>query len=138
MKPQLAVQLIDEISYKPEWKIRTCEDTEYEGMVLVAIEAEVPNSNREFAPLYQSPGLPSRTYRLDVDNCEYAGDVYALILHCLVIMELHELREFFGVGAAYDKPYHPHRAEGNRAWASRPCVEHSADSGAWQLARGLF
>lgn len=117
MSPDTAIALISEISYKPNFTLHAYPNRSNSGAVSLDIDYEVPNSNVEYAPEYTFVGTVSRTFTLQVSEISVDDELYQLVFQCLLQIETHECREFFGTGGnQYEKPFHPHTPDGIRNW----------------------
>jgi hypothetical protein len=124
MLPADAVAMINDVSYRPEWKISARAATAYERMgnddlVVVSFLIDTVNTDRECA----REGFPERRTLnpeniVDVSPLNDAADVHAVLMAMILELELHETREFFRVKSDdFNAPYHPHRLSGDQAWS---------------------
>lgn len=115
------------MSYKAGWKFHAVPNARYADTISLTIRYPVFNSNTEHAPDYSEWVLPVPTmeFWIQLADCTTDLDFYGKVLACLLDIERHEAREFFGVnGDKFDKLYHPHTVEGMTNWANRkPIVE---------------
>lgn len=113
-----AIQLINNLVYKPEWKF-TAEDhtNRFEGMVKVRIDYPARNSNRNTAPLFEDDiPITYAVFSIIVGDCNEIG-LYKRLLDSILDIEAHEAREFLRVAPTYWSPFHPHRIDGMKRWA---------------------
>lgn len=117
MNPDKAIELINnDISYKPNFRFQAARHTNFHDAVFLHITYAVPNSDPEYAPEYFDIGDARRSFTLFVTGLDEDG-LYELILQCLLQIETHECREFFGIGGnQYIKPFHPHTPDGITNW----------------------
>lgn len=117
METMSAIALINQVIYKPGWKISASDHTNrFEGSVRVRFEYPAYNSNRDQA----SAGYPEciTTYAefpMVVVDCDDTA-IYRKLIECIACIEQHEAREFLRVAGTYWAPFHPHRIDGMRRW----------------------
>ncbi|MDN3059364.1 hypothetical protein PH213_33490 [Streptomyces sp. SRF1] len=118
METKSAVQLINQLSYKPGWEI-TAEDytKRFEGTVEVTFVFPAYHSERHLA----EQGYPSHTdgsyakFAIMVSDCDDIK-LYRRVLEKIIEIETHEAREFLRVRPTYWAPFHPHRVDGMKRW----------------------
>ncbi|MFG1667624.1 hypothetical protein [Streptomyces sp. Y7] len=118
MEAQYVADLINQISFRPGWEFRADVMVEGESFVIVQALVETVNSDRDQA----LNGYPERILLapaviFDADDFVTADGLYAAMIQWIIDMEIHECREFFRVGPDKQAPFHPHRPEGQSAWA---------------------
>lgn len=130
MDTEKAIDVIEMLGYKPGWTFRAMASDAVQGVVVLYIEADVPDSSKHYAPDYRSTILACRTFYLDAESAQVPADIYRMVFECVCEMEMHETREFFGMltaGGEWFKPYHPHSIEGRRAWTRLPKLTKDVD-----------
>lgn len=127
MESNKACAVVDSITYKPGWDIVSMASEAVQGVVIVQIKLEAPNSASIFAPTYPHTIDVVRTYHIEVSNCTDDYEVYWLVLSCIRDVELHETREFFKVGDNYHAPFHPHSVHGRTTWREEPFIDSDLD-----------
>lgn len=120
-----AIEYIRAISYLPGWRFDPQLQERQEQGINLRIAFVAPESNVAHAPEYTVPTFPAVDFYIPVGDCDTELDLYTKILHCILSIHTHEMREFFAVnGPAYDKPFHSHTIEGQYNWTHRrPVVE---------------
>lgn len=105
------------MTYKDGWRFRAypaySRQADHREVVRVNWEADVDNSS----PAYVDPRprvLASGTFEVTPGDRTSVEDQ---ILAGVIEAEMHETREFLRFGGF--APYHPHRADGDRRWATR-------------------
>lgn len=116
MQVDTALRLIDNIVYRPGWKISATDHTDrFEGSIIVRIEYPAQNTNRDQAPEYPEPIMTRFECPLVISDCDDI-DLYRCIIEKILLIEAHECREYFRVGNTNWAPFHPHRVDGMRRW----------------------
>lgn len=116
-----AIELIQAVTYKPEWHWEVKPHTNRFGdTVLVTMYYNVRDTDWTKAPAYADFIEVFSSWPIivrDLSEEQLYGELFARIME----IELHESREFFSVrtsdGNYQRKPYHPHRPEGMAEWA---------------------
>lgn len=113
-----AMQLIENLVYKPQWKFSAVDHTSrFEGMIKVRIDYPARNSNRDTAPLFEDDiPVTYATFSIIVSDCDEVA-LYKRLIDAIVEIEAHEAREFLRVAPTYWAPFHPHRIDGMKRWA---------------------
>ncbi|MER5698902.1 hypothetical protein ACWDBO_44890 [Streptomyces mirabilis] len=118
MEVRSAVQLIQQLQYKPGWTLDAEDSTNrFEGTVKVRFVFPAYHSERELA----EQGYPKMTegswaeFRIVVSDCDDT-ELYRRVLGKIMEIELHEAREFLRVLPTYWAPFHPHRVDGMKRW----------------------
>lgn len=117
MEAREAVRLINDVSFKPGWKIMA--EVFLPGLPMVAVTAHVDtvNSDRDNALNdYAEEITIAPDTMFDASEINTPDELYAQLLAWLIRLEIHECREFFRVGARKDAPFHPHKREGEQRW----------------------
>lgn len=117
MNAQRAVELINKISYRPEWEISAHLMAAGLPYVFVTARVHTVNSDRDQA----IKGYPEKIIlgpdtMIDAELYDTPDDLYGRILDWIIGLEIHEAREFLRVGDDMRAPFHPHRPEGQAAW----------------------
>ncbi|MFF1676096.1 hypothetical protein ACFVYG_08695 [Streptomyces sp. NPDC058256] len=117
MEAQQVVDLINEVSFRPGWEFDASVLADGAPYVIVKAFVETVNSDRDNA----LNGYPEEIVLgpeaiINADHYMGQGDLYAGMFQWLIELETHECREFFRVGKDKQAPFHPHRADGQRAW----------------------
>lgn len=116
MNVESAVQLINQLVYKPGWKISATDHTNrFEGAVQVRIDYPAHASEREEAPNYAREIQTYAEFPMIVVDCNDAS-LYRRVINAIVEIETHEAREFLRVVPTMWAPFHPHRIDGMRRW----------------------
>jgi hypothetical protein len=130
MRVDSAVELINNLVYKPGWKIEATAATKrYEGTIKVKVTYPAFNSDRDEAPGGYSNFIdPDGAYASFNIICEDCDDVslYRKLLETIMVIEEHEAREFLRVVPTYWAPFHPHRVDGMKRFGK---VEHDLTFG---------
>jgi hypothetical protein len=116
MRATECAALINDVIYRPEWTIKA---TAVDDQVEISFLINTVNTDRECAREgYQEERTLNPGNVLDPSLLASRYDVYAVLMAMIMELELHEAREFLRVKSDdFNAPYHPHRAEGNRAWS---------------------
>jgi len=118
MDVQTGIDLIDQISYKPEWEFTASDYTaKFEGTIRVRITYPAYDSNRAYSDADKL--RPIKTYgefALMVGDIIEPNQLYRRVLDALTKIELHEMREFLRTKGGMFAPFHPHTVQGMRAW----------------------
>lgn len=118
-----AVQLLSQLQYKPGWEFNVEDFSKrHEAAVRVEVHYPAQQSERNQYPLYGTTvtGGARAAFLLLVDDCDDDTDLYNLLLTEVILpIEEHEAREFLRIEPTGWAPFHPHRADGMRAWARR-------------------
>lgn len=111
MRLKTAVDLIEEITYKPGWKLYTRPTPDEKALVLT-VYYTCQNSDSEFAPRYDRGAINELDFDFELTDISTTQDLLRKVLNCLIECERHEAEEFFKVGPWYDAPFHPHTSAG--------------------------
>lgn len=113
-----ALGLINQVIYKPGWKIEASDSSDrFEGTVRVRFIFPAYKSERELA----AEGYPVHMdgtwaeFRIVVADCDDT-ELYRRLLQKIMEIELHEAREFLRVPPTLWAPFHPHRVDGMKRW----------------------
>lgn len=116
MRVESAVELINCVVYKPEWKITATDHTKRsEGAVQVRIDYPARRSERELAPDYVEEIMTYAEFPMIVLDCDDVS-IYRRLLDAIICIETHEAREFLRVLPTEWAPFHPHRVDGMKRW----------------------
>lgn len=117
-----AIELISDVTYKPEWHWTVVPHTHrFKDTVLVTMFYNVRDTAYEKAPEYADfiqvfSSWPIMVWAMNEEQ------LYAELFRIIMKIELHESREFFSVrtsdGDYSKKPYHPHRVNGMMGYAN--------------------
>lgn len=123
MEIRQAIQLIEDLEYKPGWVFEGWPLESMEGAVSFRVKFPAPNSDTRYAPEYKQMVLfgVENIFHLIVADCD-TEDMQDLLLDCVLRCEMHEVREFLGFRRPLTelvKPYHPHTQQGLRRWENR-------------------
>lgn len=130
MDVEEAIRLVDQLIYKPGWKLQAHDHrNRFQDTILVHVDYVALNTNRDRA----REGYPEQinTYAkfpVIVGECPTEDTLYEWIIRGLIAIEEHETREFFRVATQdFRAPFHPHRIEGMRAWHGTGRTDVMAD-----------
>ncbi|WP_419995049.1 hypothetical protein [Streptomyces boninensis] len=120
MQPASAVELVEQMIYKPGWEFHAREFTDrFEGAICVEVRYPTYNSNRDEAERgYQTPITGQSAFPLVVADGTIE-DLCGTMLDLILKIEEHEAREFLRLRPTDWAPFHPHRVEGMRRWLTR-------------------
>ncbi|MGW7514154.1 hypothetical protein ACWGJ2_00980 [Streptomyces sp. NPDC054796] len=120
METASAIELIQDVIYKPGWSFTARDHTQrFEDTVVVRVDYPARNSNRDQAKAgYPQTITTYAEFPLVVKNFTNE-DLYASLLKTIISIEEHEAREFLRVLPTDWAPFHPHRVDGMRRWAAR-------------------
>lgn len=119
MRYETAVELLEQISYKPEYRLdwsASSSPWDTPGTITVRVEAIVPNSNNY--PRYQGKSIAGDTFEIDLSVIPESDSAsfIRIVLDSLIAWEIHEAREFFRFGPGMIAPFHPHKPAGRDLW----------------------
>jgi hypothetical protein len=109
-----ALDLVQRVTYK-DWEFAAEPYDRYDDTVMLTVSFDAPDTS--------APAGDDRLFRqvqrfyLHVADCLTDVDFHAMVIHCVVHFELHELREVYACGEA--RPFHAHTTEGIRNWLGR-------------------
>lgn len=109
-----ALELIQRVTYK-DWAFEGEPYERYDDTVMLTVAFDAPDTSaspedgRLFAQVQR--------FYLHVADCATDLDLHAMVIHCVVHFELHELREVYACGDA--RPFHAHTSDGMRNWLDR-------------------
>jgi len=116
MRVDSAIELINNLCYKPDWKITATDHTNrFESAIIVKIDYPARNSDMELAPDYKEEIMTYATFPLVVATCDDVS-LYRQVADVLMKIECHEMREFLRVRPTYWAPFNPHRVDGMTRW----------------------
>jgi hypothetical protein len=117
MRVASALDLVNSIVYKPDWKISAEDHTNrYEDAIKIRIDYPARNSNRdEAANNYPTPIMTYATFVVIVGDCGL-DSMLRRIVEKLIEIEAHEVREFFRLAPTLWAPFHPHNVDGMKRW----------------------
>ena len=117
-----AVELINNVVYKPEWTFNASAHTKrFEDGVKVDVTYAARNSDRDEAPGYETwiPGGARASFVIQVADCDTDDDVMRILLtEVILCVEAHEAREFLRYPGSLVAPFHPHRQHTMAAWGN--------------------
>lgn len=119
MMPDTAAALINSMVYKPEWTISAEVFTKrYESAVKVNVVYTARNSDKEKAPEYAEwiDGGARASFVLMVGEDDPLSLLRKLITDVIMVVELHEAREFLRYPTSLNAPFHPHNLDTMEAW----------------------
>jgi hypothetical protein len=118
MEVSSAVDLVNALIFKPEWKIHAEDHTHrFEGTVVVHIEYPAHQYNRADAPAgYPTALMATASFRVMVSDCMDDTGLYRRILEQIAKIDQHEAREALRVLPTYWSPFHPHKTDGMKRW----------------------
>lgn len=123
-----AINYVNGLHLKPNWRVSAHQiqtmatlwgDWANSTFITVEFVYHVPNSNHDLA-LAGYPEMIDAFESIEVNaaTVEDIDELRAMLITKIMTIELHEWREFFREGPLMVAPYHPHRPEGNEAWAA--------------------
>lgn len=117
-----AIELIQAVTYKPEWHWTVVpHENRFKDTVLVTMYYNVRDTAYGHAPAYDTWIEVFSSWPIIVGDMD-EDQLYAELFRIIMKIELHESREFFSVrttdGNYSRKPYHPHRADGMTGYAN--------------------
>lgn len=128
MEPSKALELLGDITYKPNFRLTANAYDRYERAIMLRVSYAVPESDVAFAPEYTYPASPDIDFIVLVGDCDDEMDFNTKVFACLLYVETHEAREFFSIGGnSYEKPFHPHTTAGIDQWNNRRAVVEAKD-----------
>jgi hypothetical protein len=120
MNTETAVDLINTLVYRPEWRFEAEPATNrFEDGVRVKVTYQARNTNRNQAPEYSEwiPNGARASYVLMVRPCSTPDDICRkLIEEVIMPIEEHEAREFLRYPDTLIAPFHPHNHDTMTAW----------------------
>lgn len=69
-------------------------------------------------PAYRKKSVATGGFVIKLDDVATVGDLLRIVLDNLILMAMHEEREFLRYGPTWVAPFHPHTDPGNKLWAS--------------------
>lgn len=117
MRAESAIDLVQNVIYRPEWKFTPTLSGNFEDGVRVEIEYPANNFNREEAAGgYIKTFNPNAAFTILAGQCRDEVALYReLLLRCFKV-DQHEGREAFRVLPTYWSPFHPHHVDGMERW----------------------
>lgn len=116
MRVSSAVELVNNLSYKPGWTITaTDHSNRFEATIVVQVDYPARNSDQELAPKYPEKIMTYAKTPMVIGDCDDVS-LYRQILNFLMEIELHEAREFLRVRPTFWAPFNPHRLDGMRRY----------------------
>jgi len=125
MRVSEAIDLINGLAYKPNWRFETEDHTSrFQDTVKIKVHYPAFNSNRDQARNgYPESIMTYAVFALVVFEMDERDLYYALVQKILHIEE-HEAREFLRIPERdFTAPFHPHRIHGMIQWDG---AEHRA------------
>ncbi|MBB4786020.1 hypothetical protein [Streptomyces rapamycinicus] len=120
METASAIELVEDVIYKPGWTFTARDHTKrFESTIVVRVNYPARNSNRDQAETGYPQEITTYAEFPLVVNDYTDEDLYAALLETIMSIEEHEAREFLRVQPTNWAPFHPHRATGMRRWAAR-------------------
>lgn len=118
MRVESALDLINSLVYKPGWRISATDHTNrFEGAIKVKIEYPAYDSKR--ADMKDGGELKEITtyasFAIIVEECDDVS-LYFRVLLAIILIDVHEAREFLRVQPTYWAPFFPHRIDGMKRW----------------------
>lgn len=120
MQTEDVARAVDACHFKPGWRVfaETLTNQWREPLVKMTVHIDTVNSDQPDAVQgYPENVTLVREAFLDPEEYRTEAQVFERVFQELLMIELHESREFFRVGSMMRAPFHPHRQEGNYAWA---------------------
>lgn len=121
-----ALNLLEEVIYKPDWTVTATDHTSrFQDSVCIRVDYKAFNTNRALA----RKGYPEiidtyATFPLIVGDIVGEDELWMQGLKVLLAIETHESREFFRIKREdFRAPFHPHRIEGMNKWPTDPMVD---------------
>lgn len=121
MDAKLAAELINAVVFMPEWEFSAEPNARFENCITVNVTYQARRSEVDQAPAYRTwiPGGARAGFVFTVDQCADADAVCRLLIEKVIMpIQLHEAREFLRLPGSLIAPFHPHRADGMRAWGT--------------------
>jgi hypothetical protein len=117
MDKNTCLALINGIHFMPGWTISGKFSSPRLPYIQVTVTVETVNSNHDNAVQgYADKITIEPTVMCTPSDYTTPEELYFALFGWLMELQLHEAREFFRVGNELVAPFHPHRAEGNRAF----------------------
>lgn len=107
-----AIEVIEQVRYKPGWKITAKRVWGSDHDVRLVVDYLAPDSSN--APEYRETIAVDAHCVIDVSDIASDLDLLRKVLDSLIEVEIHEAREFFRYGP--EAPFHPHSFEGDVGW----------------------
>lgn len=133
MEVQSAVELVNQVIYKPGWNFEAEPHTpRFEGTISVCITYPAADSGSNSFPeawrdgfLHLVPGGAKARHPIVVSDVDDVG-LYKRLIDVILDIEEHEAREFLRILPTGWAPFHPHRVDGMRRWGK---MEHDLHFG---------
>lgn len=120
MKVETAIDLVNQIVYRPGWKFTATDHTSrFEGSICVRIDYPAQDTGRENAPDYEKQIETYARFPLVVRDLDDIG-LWHAICDKITEIDAHEMREYFRVSPTMWAPFHPHNIDGMQRWACKP------------------
>ena len=119
MLPSTAVDLVNNIIYEPGWTFTATDFTDrFESAIVVRIEYEARNWNREHAPEYKATVHAGASFPLQIADLDAEG-LYRKVFDVGIMgIVQHEAREAFRIAPTCWAPFHPHKVDGMKRWGT--------------------
>ncbi len=117
MMIQSAIDLINNIVYKPGWKFSVEDHTNrFEGAIKLRIDYPACNTDRDCAREgYQEQIETYAHFPVIVADCD-DEELWRRVLGCIAEIDEHERREAFRIKPTFWAPFHPHQIDGMARW----------------------
>jgi hypothetical protein len=118
MLVESAIQLVNQLIYKPGWKI-TAEDAtnRHENAIRLRIDYPAQETSRQAARAgYDQDNLPYAAFYIMIGpNCDDIS-LYRFVAERIIEIDTHEMREYLRVNPTLWAPFHPHQLDGMTRW----------------------
>lgn len=112
-----ADRIMREIHLRKDWSIHWFQGdglTAGQDTMLCTIRGLVDDSSSY--PKYDRKSIATGNFVVRLSDVEAPADLVRIVLDNLIIMAMHEEREFLRLGPAWTAPFHPHTPQGKRLW----------------------
>ena len=117
MRRETAVQLVNDLSFKPEYKFEATISERFEETIVISFVYDARRSERKFAPNYCEwiEGGGRAAFMVRCGDMDDDVALYRAFLDCVAKIDCHEAREFLRTRTGWS-PFNPHQTEGMKRW----------------------
>ena len=119
MLPSTAVDLVNNIIYKPGWSFKAQDLSDrFESAISIRVDYVARQWNREHAPEYAETINPGADFPLLTADLNAEGLYRKVFEEIIMKIEQHESREAFRIAPTCWAPFHPHKVDGMKRWGN--------------------
>lgn len=107
-----AAKVMEEVHLRRDWSLHWFPSDD--NTMLVEIRGLVDNSSA--FPKYEAKSIANGNFIIRLRDITYATELLRIVLDNLIMMAIHEEREFLRYGPNWSAPFHPHTTLGQELW----------------------